>query len=153
MKKLNNLKLFEEFKSGYIDVPPNFDDNLAAMGQFNKQLTDVYSVPTNQLKIDLFYGLKSEIKDYLSMNNVEKSADTYSSFLNSEIDGILYKYSEGKFDLIAIEDKEELKKKLWEMIDAELPYDEVKYDQHLAKTLRKLLDEFIEKYISNDNKV
>lgn len=146
------IKLFENFYDGYINVPTNFEDKLKGLEDTVKRKREVYDAPENQLKIDLYYGIKWKIREFLDDINrgyIVKTQKEYENYLNSEIyyndSGILKKFSEGKFDMIKTEDIGKVKSILWKYIKETIPYDEVDYyhTYNLNDKLLKLLDEFI----------
>ena len=148
---MKHLKLFEEFEeptSGFMSVPPDINKRIDMLAADTKQKAEVYGVPKNQMKIDLFYGLKSAIKDYIDdskRNFIERSHEEYEKRLNNEIDGILYKFSKGKYNNIAESDVSIAKEILWEEINKTIPYDEVDYfhTYDLQGKLLKLLETFM----------
>ncbi len=93
-------------------------------------------MPLNQIKVDLFYGIKYEIRTYLEHVDAysdEKTQEEYEQFLNSEIfnddsqSGVLAKYSGGKYNNIDKDDVPEVKSILWKYINERIPFDEVDY--------------------------
>lgn len=150
---MKHIKLFENYgEKGFVRVPSDFDDRLRGLSEFTKQKAEIYKIPTNQIKIDLFYGIKSEIMNWLDdvdRGFAERTQDEYENRLNSDIDGILYKFSEGKYTNIKIEDKETIKDLLWNLINGAIPYNEVDYyyTYNLRGKLFTLLDEFVKEIL------
>jgi len=158
---MSKIKLFEEFteqgtSDGYISVPSDFEDRLQALKDMTQQRSEFYSIPINQIKVDLFYGIKWEIRDFLdycvNKNLDEKTQEKYEEFLNSEIyddeskSGVLAKYSGGKYENINKSDIPEVKSILWKYINEILPYDEVDYyyTYDLQGKLMTLLENFLQ---------
>jgi len=170
---MSKIKLFEEFhpeegtSSGYVSVPSDFEDRLKGLGSLIKQRSEFYSVPLNQIKVDLFYGIKYEIRIFLENSEKhtnDKTQDKYEMFLNSEIfddesqSGILEKYSGGKYDNIERENVPEVKEILWNYINTQIPFNEVDYyytydlQGKLLNLLSEFLDEIVEKELFDPEK-
>jgi len=156
---MSRIKLFEEYHSeepngGFISVPSDFQDRLKGFGELVKQRSEYYAVPINQIKIDLFYGIKTEIRDFLSdvEQGIKRTKEEYHNRLDSEIDGILYKFSGGKYTNILKDDVPLIKDMLWNLIDDKIPYDEVDYyyTYDLQGKLLNLLDEFLSELVDKD---
>jgi hypothetical protein len=136
------IKSFEVFESLSIDKKIDMFVTDA------KQKSEVYSVPKNQMKIDLFYDLKTAIRHYIDDSKrgfIDRTQAEYEKRLNNEIDGILYKFSKSKYNNILEDDVDEVKDILWEEINKIIPYNEVDYfhTYDLQGKLSKLLDNFI----------
>ena len=87
-------------------------ENYAALTscEFTYRKAEIYSEPIDQIKIDLYYGIKYKIKEYLDYAEngwTEKTQQKYEKILNNEIDKILYKFSEEKYQII--KDKQKIK--------------------------------------------
>lgn len=161
---MGKIKLFEEYYSeetpvgGYITVPSDFEDRLKGLGELVKRRSEFYSVPLNQMKVDLFYGIKWEIREWLDSIDRglrERTQESYENALNSEIyhngSGILKKFSGGKYYNIDPDDVEEVKSILWKYINETIPYNEVDYyyTYDLQGKLMLLLDKFLNELVEN----
>lgn len=152
------LKFFEnmqeeEDNDGLITVPYNFDDKLKGLREMTKRNSEMYKIPINKIKIDLFYHIKWSIREWIDSN--EKSHDEYYKRINIEIDGILYKFS-NTYKNIDKKDVNKVKNILWEYIDKFLPYDEVKYhytyklEDKIFDMVNDFLNDIKEKGLWND---
>ena len=154
---MSKIKLFEEYyseespPSGYVSVPADFEDRLQGLGEFTKRRSEFYNSNTlNQIKIDLFIGIKSEINHFLDYTE-DKTQEQYEIYLNGEIfndksqSGILAKYSGVKYYNIDKSDVEEVKIILWKHINEKIPFNEVDYyyTYDLQGKLFNLLDDFL----------
>ncbi len=152
---MSKIKLFEEYyseeelPSGYVSVPSDFEENLQTLRDFTKQRSEFYNVPINQIKMDLFYGIKYEIGHFLDNYVNDKTQEKYEKFLNGDIyhdgSGILAKYSGSKYNFIDKNNVEEVKSILWKHINKKIPFNEVDYyyTYDLQGKLMNLLDDFI----------
>lgn len=147
---MKRFKLFEDFAeeptSGYITVPPDFEERLKGAHAEAKRKQEIYKVPKNGIRIDLWYNLKDAIYDFLrgvKDHYIERTQVEYERVLNREIDGSMYKYSE------YIVDETEVRNILWKYINERLPYDEVDYHYtyELREKLLKLTEEFVNEII------
>jgi len=119
-----------------------------------QQRSEFYAIPINQIKVDLFYGIKWEIRNFLDYvdKTDEKTQEKYEEFLNSEIyddnskSGILSKYSGGKYENINKSDISEVKSILWKYINERIPFDKVDYyyTYDLQGKLMTLLKDFLQ---------
>lgn len=152
------LKLYEEYDiepQGLVSVPSDFEDRLRMAGEEAKRKQEVYSVPKNQLRIDLWYNLKDAIFHYLQDAEggwVDKTQEEYENRLNKEIDGSLYKFSISKYNNIAESDTEKVRSILWKYINDILPFDKVSYHYTygLDKKLMKLTEDFVNEIVEKD---
>jgi len=151
---MKNLKFFEEYSVGEDSISSNSEEKLQTLKDFTEKRSEFYGVPNNQIKVDLFYGLKWEIREWLGDvdKHGEKTIEDYHRRLNNEIDGILYKFSEGKYTHIKIEDKKEIKNILLNLIDERIPFNEVDYyyTYDLQGKLMTLLEDFLIKIQEKD---
>ena len=82
------FKLFEEYnQDGYIKVPSDFEDKLKGLKDITKRKRELYNIIENQMKIDLLYGIKWEIREFLDAveKDTERTQENYERFLNNEI--------------------------------------------------------------------
>lgn len=142
---------FKKFEN-FINVGPDFKKNIKTAELLSKRKKDIYnSSNITQLKVDLFYGIKWQIRDWLKYED-DKTQESYENFLNVEIyddkndSGVLRKYSGIKYNNIELEDLQEVKSILWKYINEIIPYDEVDYDYQygLGDKIDIVLDKFFE---------
>lgn len=156
---MKRLKLFEEYSpedniSGFMSVPPDFEERVKMSIDDAKAKQEVYKVPKNQFRIDLYYAIYNGIKDFLRGVDdhwFERTQKEYERKLNDELDGVLYKFSGGGGpNLNNIQDKDEIRTLLWGYINIQLPYDEVdyKYTYNLRDKVLKLSEDFTNEIIN-----
>jgi len=119
----------------------NFDKYANDIKSIVDRESDIYNKDVEtQFSIDLFYGLKWVIIEYLQYNEI--NFDNYKNRMYREIEGIVHKYSKYKFYIL--NDLSLVKEIMWEHINDELPYNEIKHSPQLQNHIFDTVNNIIQ---------